>query len=173
MNARWAAVLLAAALAVHPALAQTDAAPVPSSPAATLPMTAVPGAPVTAPAQTARGRQEALRVDQHLADLHRRLRITPAEQRQWDLFAQTVRENAVRMDQLFAARAGAATLNAVEDLRSYAGIAEAHAQDMQRLLPMFEALYGAMSADQRKLADTAFKEFKEFEARGLRRTPRG
>jgi len=160
--ARGFALLLAAALANTPALAQTDATPPPAA-APTLPMTAPPPPP-------ALNREEAARVDHYIADLHRRLRITAAEQPQWDVFAQTVRDNATHMDQLSKARHDAAAMNAVEDLKSYAELAEAHAQDMQRLVPTFEALYAAMPPEQQKLADT---EFKAFEARGMRRAPHG
>jgi hypothetical protein len=51
-------------------------------------------------------------------------------------------------------------MSAVDDLRSNAGIAEARAQDMRRLVPAFETLYDAMPPEQRRLADAAFKEFE-------------
>jgi hypothetical protein len=144
---------------------RADDAPTPTPPAAPAPAAKPP-----TPAPTAQDRQDVARVDRYISELHRRLRITAAEQPQWDVFAQTMRDNALHMDQLFRARSAAETMNAVEDLKSYAGIAEAHAEDMQRLVPAFETLYSAMSPEQQRLADTAFKQ---FEARGMRRSPHG
>ena len=44
-------------------------------------------------------------------------------------------------------------MNAIDDLRSYAAIAQAHAEDMQRLVPAFETLYGTLTPAQQKDAD--------------------
>jgi hypothetical protein len=45
------------------------------------------------------------RVEKHIKQLHAQLHITPAEQPQWDQFAQVMRENARDMDQAFMRRA--------------------------------------------------------------------
>ncbi len=37
------------------------------------------------------------KVEQHIKDLHDKLGITPAEQPQWEQFAQVMRENAVQL----------------------------------------------------------------------------
>ena len=121
-------------------------------------------------AQTPRGKQIASSVERHIAELHRRLRITAAQEAQWDAFAQTMRDNALHADRLYKARADADNMSAVEDLRSYAGIAQAHADDVQRLVPAFEALYGTLTSDQQRAADQAFKE---FERRGQHPAGRG
>ena len=107
------------------------------------------------------------RLEDHIAEMHRRLHITAAEQPQWDAFAQVMRDNAERMDQAFKARATqGANMNAVDDLRSYAAIAQAHADDMQRLVPAFEQLYSTLTPAQQKEADVMFRT---FERRGDRR----
>jgi periplasmic protein CpxP/Spy len=137
-------ILLAMLLAAAPALAQTDTQATP------------PAKP-----QTPRGKQIASQVEQHIAELHKRLHITAAEQPQWDGFAQTMRGNAAHTDQLFKTRMDTPSMSALDDLRSYASIAQAHADDVQRLVPPFQALYEAMSPDQRKSADAAFKEFEQ------------
>ncbi len=168
---RAGVALAALGLLAAPALAQTDT-PAPQPPATPVP--AEPQAPTPpkppSAAEAARARQEAMKVEQHIVELRRSLRITPAEQPQWDAFAQIMRDNAVHMEKLFSGRAEGDGMNAVEDLKSYADIAEAHAQDMRRLVPAFAALYAAMPPEQQKLADTAFKA---FEARGMRRSPNG
>lgn len=47
-------------------------------------------------------------------------------------------------------------MTAVEDLKSYAEIATAHANGLQNFIPVFEALYENMSEQQRRNADTLF-----------------
>jgi periplasmic protein CpxP/Spy len=112
-------------------------------------------------AQTPRGKQIATSVERHIAELHKRLKIGAAQQPQWDAFAQVMRENAMHSDKLYKARADAENMNALEDLRSYASIAQAHADDVQRLVPAFEALYSTLTPEQQRAADQAFKEFEQ------------
>jgi periplasmic protein CpxP/Spy len=122
----------------------TDAAP---------PTPAKPKAPVAKPISRAD------RVEKHIADLHAKLRITPAQQPEWDQFAQVMRENATSMNETMEQRrTGFASMNAADNMQSYAQIAEKHAQDMQKLATTFKALYGAMSDDQKKNADAVFRE---------------
>ena len=45
------------------------------------------------------------RVEARIKELHAQLRITPAEEPQWNEFAQVMRENARDMDQAFMQRA--------------------------------------------------------------------
>lgn len=151
-----AAALLALALGTAPAGAQTDtdqpgAQPAPAPmPQGQMPQSRMP---------TKGGRME--RVERHIAELHRRLRITPQEEPQWNAFAQVMRDNAARMEQAFEARrAQGPNMNAVEDLRSYAAVAKAHADDMQRLIPAFQALYDVMPQPQQKTADQVFRDFE-------------
>lgn len=121
-------------------------------------------------AETPRGKQIANSVERHIAELRRRLKVTPAQQPQWDAFAAVMRENAIHADRLYKSRAAAENMTALEDLRSYAGIAQAHADDVQRLVPAFQALYETLTPDQQHAADAAFKE---FEKRGRNPAGRG
>jgi hypothetical protein len=50
----------------------------------------------------------------------------------------------------------AKTMTAVDDLRAYQGIADAHAEGLKKLIPAFEALYASMSDEQKKNADAVF-----------------
>ncbi len=107
------------------------------------------------------------RVERHIADLKRRLQITPAEASQWDAFAGAMRENGRRMAGLYAARAARpAGTKATDDLHSYAELTRAHYEDMQRLVPAFEALYAVMPPAQQAVADKMFQDFQ------TRRRPR-
>ena len=122
------------------------------------------------PAQAARPeRGAAAPVERRIAGLQRRLKITPAQQPQWDAFAGVMRENAAHMETLQHERAGkVAAMNASEDMRSYAEVARAHADDLQRLAGAFDTLYAAMTPEQRAEAD---RTFHEFQGRRRARTP--
>lgn len=98
------------------------------------------------------------RVEQHIKQLHTELKITPNQQAQWDQFAQVMRDNAKDMDQMLDQRGTRfASMNAAEDLQSYAQVAQQHAQDTQKLAAAFQPLYGSMTDDQKKNADAVFR----------------
>ena len=100
------------------------------------------------------------RVDGRIADLHAKLHITAAEEPQWREFAEVMRDNARKMDQKFAARAaGFSTMNAVQDMQSYAEITQQHAENMQRLVPAFQKLYDALSPQQKQTADAVWRSY--------------
>ena len=119
------------------ALAQPTQSPAPAAPAgaASSPMTSQPVS----------GKSMEEPVENHIKQLHAQLRITPAEQLQWDQFAQVMRENARDMDQAFMQRAQQyPTMNAVQNMQSYEQMAEARVQHLQKLVPAFNNLYNAM-----------------------------
>jgi hypothetical protein len=147
------AFLLTAGFAVVPALAQSSppgapAVPAPSSPAPASTTTTPPAgtpAPTTA-VQAPRGKRAEARAEKWISDLHSRLRITAAEQ--------------PHTDQVFAQEQGnPAKATALDEMRAYAIITEAHAEDMQKLLPAFETLYNAMTPEQKLAADAVFRQY--------------
>jgi protein CpxP len=98
------------------------------------------------------------RVEQHITQLHTQLHITPAQQGVWDQFAQVMRENAKNMGETLGHRGTTyASMNAAENMQSYAQVAEVHAQDTQKLAAAFQTLYGSMSDEQKKNADAVFR----------------
>jgi len=98
------------------------------------------------------------RVEQHITRLHAQLHITPAQEPQWDQFAQVMRDNAKNMNQVFEQRKTSfASMNAAENMQSYAQIAQQHAQDTQKLATAFQSLYASLSDDQKKNADVVFR----------------
>ena len=121
-------------------------------------------APTTAPAGTtgqATGKAAA-RVEQRITELHKQLRITPAQDAQWQQFAQVMRDNAQHMDQLMEQRASkVSTMTAPEDMQFYADISAQHAQDVQKLSAAFQTLYASFSDDQKKTADVVFRQSAE------------
>jgi protein CpxP len=96
-------------------------------------------------------------VEKHIKDLYVTLKITPAEEAQWNQVAATMRENAKDLDRAIDKRvANAASATAIDDLKSYADIAQAHANGVKKLASAFSGLYSVMSVDQKKAADEAF-----------------
>jgi periplasmic protein CpxP/Spy len=93
-------------------------------------------------------------IDAQIADLQKKLRITPAQQPQFDAFAQVMRQNAQQMDAVMGQQGQNRTRNAVEDLRASAQLAEAEVEGMKRLLPVLQALYDGLADQQKRLADS-------------------
>ena len=98
------------------------------------------------------------RVEARIKDMHAKLQITQTQEDQWAKVAEVMRENARSMDALTQGRfERAGTMTAVDDLRSYEQIAEAHADGIKKLTPVFATLYDGMSDGQKKEADTLFR----------------
>lgn len=91
--------------------------------------------------------------------LHENLKITPAQEALWSKVAQAMLEDAKNLDVLTQARLEhAKSLTAVDDLKSYGEIAEAHANGIKKLTPVFADLYADMSESQKHEADVLFRE---------------
>jgi periplasmic protein CpxP/Spy len=117
-----------------------------------------PSAASTASAATSRAQRHADYVEKKIDALHAQLEITPQQAQQWDAFAQTMRDNAQKTDQAFKDRAQKLpSENADESMKSYAELAQLHADNMQKLASAFSALYGAMSDEQKAIADPLFR----------------
>jgi protein CpxP len=111
-----------------------------------------------APSETALLKGMSKNVEAHIAALHTQLKITPSEETQWAAFAQVMRDNAAQMDAAFTQRGQTIeTMNAVQDLQSYAQIAQVQSDNMQKLAAAFQTLYASFPASQQKLADAVFR----------------
>jgi hypothetical protein len=107
--------------------------------------------------KAAKGENIEQHVEAEIKRLHDELHITSAQEQQWQAVAAVMRNNAQEMGDLVRQRAqNASDMSAVDDLRSYQQIAEAHAQELSKLVPPFEQLYGMLSDEQKKDADSAF-----------------
>ena len=97
-------------------------------------------------------------VEERITALHASLKITTAEETQWNGVAQAMRENAAAMDKLIAANRTSPPQNmsAVQDLQTYQQFAQAHVDGLKNLTSAFKSLYNAMSDDQKKNADQVF-----------------
>ncbi len=101
-------------------------------------------------------------VERRIADLHSKLHIAPEQSQQWDQFAQAMRDNAKEMDELYKQRAERfSSMSAVDNMQSYAQIEQQRAQDVQKLVPPFQALYASLSDQQKKTADQMFRSYAE------------
>ncbi|NPT41683.1 hypothetical protein GNZ12_10190 [Paraburkholderia sp. 1N] len=97
-------------------------------------------------------------VDTRINSLHARLQITADQESLWQPVAQVMRDNAGTMDSLRQSRmANANSMSAVDDLRSYGQVVDAHADGIKKLTSAFEALYNSMSDTQKHNADLIFR----------------
>jgi len=96
-------------------------------------------------------------VEARIKELHAKLKITPAQEDLWKNVTQVMRDNEKTMEALHRGRTEKAeTMTAVDDVKSYAEIANAHAEGLKKFVSVFEALYTNMSDEQKKNADTVF-----------------
>jgi hypothetical protein len=118
-----------------------------------------PSSPSVTQGQSGAGHNVAAKIELRITDLHAKLLISPAQQPQWDKFAQVMRDNARSMDEAFQQRVQVIpTMTAPANMASYAHVAEDHAQRMQMLVPAFQALYDTMSDNQKRTADQVFRD---------------
>jgi hypothetical protein len=97
-------------------------------------------------------------VEQHISDLHSQLNITAEQSKQWDAFAQTMRDNARKTSHAFHDRSDKlSTMSADESMKSYAALAQEHAENMQKLSSAMTDLYAVLSPEQKETADTLFR----------------
>jgi hypothetical protein len=137
-----------AALLLLPAAAAAQSSPQGAQP---------PGAASPLAGHPVAGKTAEERVERRISELRAQLRITSAEQQQWDQFANVMRENARDMDRIFIDRAQQLeSMTAVQNMQSYEQIADAHAQHLQKLVAAFQSLYEAMPDQQKQVADQVF-----------------
>jgi protein CpxP len=97
-------------------------------------------------------------VEGRIKELHKKLHITAAQETQWNNLAQVMRDNAKVMQDLEKQRAeDVKSISAVDVVKSYASVIEAHEAGMKKFIPAFEALYDSMSDAQKKTADALFR----------------
>ncbi len=110
------------------------------------------------------------RTEVRIKDMHTKLNITQAQEEQWAKVTHTMLDDAKIMDALTQARVDHADdMNAIDDLKSYGEIVEAHADGIKKLTPVFADLYASMSDAQKKEADTFFRkgEHKDSEKKSV------
>ncbi|MGA9721577.1 MAG: Spy/CpxP family protein refolding chaperone [Candidatus Binatus sp.] len=104
-------------------------------------------------------------VEARIRDLHKKLHITAAQKPQWDALTLVMRDNARAMVDLEKQRtADAQSMSAVDVVKSYESVIEAHEDGMKKFVPPFEALYNSMSDAQKKSADSLFRSREKASA---------
>lgn len=97
-------------------------------------------------------------VEARIKELHRKLHITAAQQSQWDNLVQVMRDNAKAMYDLEKERKQEAeSMTAVDAVKSYQAVIEAHEAGMAKFVPAFQSLYDSMSSAQKQTADAMFR----------------
>jgi protein CpxP len=171
-----ATLLITTMLAAAPAWAQTSGSqasgsqtvPTTFTPAPAASPAAAPGEETTTPKRRTHhtradsivrpGETMGAMVEKRISDLHRQLQITSAESTQWGQFAQVMRDNAKEIDQAYADRANKLdSMSAVDNMQSYAQIEQLRTQQVQKLVPAFQALYTSLSDQQKQTADAVFR----------------
>jgi periplasmic protein CpxP/Spy len=117
---------------------------------------ASPSAAQTAPLQDA-----GETVEQRITNLHAALKVTPAEEANWNGVAQAMRENAAAMEKLAADKTlhPPQDLTAIDDLKNYEKFAQAHVDGLKNLISSFEIFYKSIPDPQKKIADQVFQSF--------------
>jgi hypothetical protein len=159
LHQAFAPVLLTLGLFSAAAVAQNSA---PASTPAPAPAAGQASASQAAPSQAraaSHAKKHQDRVEERITRLHTQLKITSEQAGQWETFAQTMRENAQRIDQAIQDRAKKLpSMNADEAMKSYAALGQVHAEDLQKLSAAFSGLYGVLSDAQKQTADVLFRD---------------
>src|SRR5207244_4382628 len=103
------------------------------------------------PGQVTVGKASAVdRAEARIKELHTKLKITQTQEDLWHHVTQVMRDNALTMDALHKARSDQApTMSALDELKSYGDVAEAHAAGIKKFAPVFGTLYASMSDAQK------------------------
>jgi LTXXQ motif family protein len=98
------------------------------------------------------------RIESRIKELHKMLHVTAAQEAPWKNLTQVMRDNAQVMVALQNQRvADTQSMNAVDSVKSYASVIDAHRAGMMKFVPAFTAFYDSLSDAQRKTADSMFR----------------
>lgn len=93
-------------------------------------------------------------VDGRVAFLKAELKITPAQEAQWQQVEAAMRENAKQLDQtITAAHQNRANMDVVQRLEQREQFAKVRADNDARLLAAFTPLYASLSPEQQQMAN--------------------
>jgi hypothetical protein len=99
-------------------------------------------------------------VDQRITALKAALKVTPDQESKWEGVATAMRENAAAMEKLVQEKKGKmASMNAVDDLKTYQEFSQARLDGLKNLISAFATLYDSMPPDQKKNADHVFDSY--------------
>ncbi len=152
-------IVLASPLFAAGDLSQAAAA---KSPAAQMILAQASAEAMTTPASAVTASSD--RIEARIKELHRKLHVTAAQEVPWNNLAQVMRDNAKAMVDLQHQRvADTQSMSAVDSVKSYDSVIQAHQAGMEKFLPAFTALYDSMSDAQKKTADSMFRSHARAE----------
>jgi hypothetical protein len=106
------------------------------------------------------------RIEARIKELHKKLHVTAAQEAPWNNLAQVMRDNAKAMVDLQNQRvAETQSMSAVESIKSYATVIDAHQAGMAKFVPAFTSFYESLSDAQKKTADSMFRSRARAEER--------
>jgi len=86
------------------------------------------------------------------------LNITAAQEELWNNLTTVMRENAQDMDAFTKERAESKkAMNSVERMKFHRQITKAHLDQLEKLIPPFEAFYASMTDQQKSITDVIFQ----------------
>lgn len=89
------------------------------------------------------------------------LNITAAQQELWNNLTAVMRENAKDMDAFSKERAeNTKPMNSVEHLKLHSQITKTHLDQLEKLIPPFEAFYASLTDQQKNITDLVFRTGK-------------
>jgi protein CpxP len=113
-----------------------------------------------APAAAAATSSKPETVEERITTLKTALKITPAQETNWNGVATAMRENAGAMETLVKSkRAKTGDMTAMDDLLTYQDFSQARLDGLKNLTSAFRTLYEAMPDAQKKIADTVFQSY--------------
>ena len=96
-------------------------------------------------------------VEIRIKTLHDELKVTKEQDAQWETVAQAMRDSEANMAKLVETRkANKGTMSAIDDVKSYQAIAQAHADGLAKFIAAFEPFYNSLNDAQKKTADSFF-----------------
>jgi periplasmic protein CpxP/Spy len=95
-------------------------------------------------------------IEANIANLHRTLQITPAQEGAFTAFANIMREN--ERAEASVPHQPPPNASAVDELRAEVQYDEVELAGLKKLLPALEGLYSVLSPAQRQAADNAFRQ---------------
>jgi hypothetical protein len=108
------------------------------------------------PRMTMRDQAMAQHVEQRIANLKARLKITDAQAPQWDAYAASLRDAAKAMgDQRAAMRDKVRAATLPERIALHEGLLVSQLEHLRKVKVAATALYAVLADDQKKIADTA------------------
>jgi hypothetical protein len=100
-------------------------------------------------------------IEAQIKQLQGTLNINEDQKELWDNLTAVMRENAQEMDDLAKERAeNTEPMNAVEHMKFHSEITQTHLDQLEKLIPPFEAFYDSLSDQQKNITDMVFRTGK-------------